>query len=85
MTFNSAIPNPGKSPSLFPAENQTNMARLRANINRDHNFLDTLAAGNGIHKQCTFMDRLPVPTGFPGGNGILYSAPDPNTARSQLF
>lgn len=85
MTFDAGVPNSGQSPGFYPIQNQTNMTRIKANINADHNFLDTLAVDEGAHKQTTFINR---PTGyvpaFPTGtNAVLYTIFDANN-QSQL-
>ena len=85
MTFNVIVPNAGQSPGVFPAQNNTNFDRLKDIINQEHNFLDTEPVppeSQGIHKQCTFINRT-NPVTFPGGNGVLYSQFDANN-ESQL-
>lgn len=78
MTFTILAPNAAQSPGLFPAQNNTNFTRLQAIINQEHNFLNTAPTpveSQGIHKQCTFINRA-SPGSLPAGNGILYSKPD---------
>lgn len=82
MTFSIVVPNASQSPGLFPAQNNTNYQRLKDIINNDHNFTDSASAGQGIHKQATFINRA-TPVGLPAGNGILYSQAD-TTGASQL-
>jgi hypothetical protein len=73
MTFSITVPNASQSPGLFPAQNNTNFQRLKDIINNDHNFTDTTAANQGVHRQVTLIDRS-APVGLPSGtNGILYS------------
>lgn len=82
MTFNITVPNAAQSPGLFPSQNNNNFQRLKDIINNDHNFTDSASAGQGIHKQCTFINRA-TPVGLPAGNGVLYSQAD-GTGASQL-
>lgn len=79
MTFNVTVPNATQSPGLFPAQNNTNFDRLKAIINQEHNFLDTVPVppqSQGIHRQCTFINKNAVVSSLPAGNGILYSLND---------
>src|SRR6516225_3709628 len=82
MTFSIIVPNATQSPGLFPAQNNTNFQRLKDIINNDHNFTDSTSLGQGIHKQCTMINR-DTPVGLPAGNGILYSQAD-GVGASQL-
>jgi len=85
MTFDPSVPNPAQSPSLFPAQNNTNFTRLKTIINHDHVFNDTENVNtDGIHKQVTMLARahpavLPTDT-----DAILYTALDSLT-RAQLY
>jgi hypothetical protein len=83
MSFNPSVPNASKSPSLFPPQNITNMGRIQANLNAEHNFLNSNAAAQGIHKQCTFINRT-APSSLPAGNGVLYTKND-SFSTSQLY
>lgn len=83
MSFNASVPNASKSPALFPPQNINNMTRIQANFNAEHNFLDGAAAAQGIHKQCTFINRT-APSSLPAGNGILYAKND-SFLTSQLY
>jgi len=78
MTFNIVVPASAESPGVFPAQNNTNFDRLRANINNDHNFQNTNAADQGIHRQCTMINRATPVGPLAAGNGILYSKNDVN-------
>lgn len=83
MTFDPNVPNSSQSPGLFPAQNATNMARLKTIINADHVFNDTGQATDGFHKQCTMIVRT-QPGSLPtGANSILYSWLDSN-GQTQL-
>ncbi len=73
MTFSVIVPNATQSPSVFPAQNNTNFDRLKNIINADHNFVDTSDVAEGSHNQVTFIDRA-VPVAVPvGTNSMLYS------------
>lgn len=83
MTFNTNVPNAAQSPGLFPAQNNTNFARLKTIINNDHIFNDTAAANDGTHRQVTLTDRA-IPGSLPTNtNAILYTWLD-TLGRSQL-
>jgi hypothetical protein len=75
MTFSINVPNAAQSPGLFPAQNNTNFLRLRDIINNDHNFTNSAAAAQGIHKQVTLINRS-TPVGLTAGNAIVYTKPD---------
>jgi hypothetical protein len=82
MTFSIVVPNASQSPGLFPAQNNTNFQRLKDIINNEHNFTDSSSVAQGIHKQCTMINR-DTPVGLPAGNGVLYSQAD-GSGASQL-
>lgn len=83
MTFDPNVPNASQSPGLFPAQNNTNFARLKTIINADHVFNDTAQTTDGVHRQVTLISRA-VPVSLPGGtNAILYSWVDA-LSRTQL-
>jgi hypothetical protein len=82
MTFSIIVPNANQSPGLFPTQNNTNFQRIKDIVNNDHNWTDSTSASQGIHKQCTFINRT-TPVGLPAGNGVLYSQAD-TTGASQL-
>jgi hypothetical protein len=76
MTFSIIVPNATQSPSVFPAQNNTNYSRLKDIINADHNFVDTSDVSEGSHNQVTFIDRS-APVAVPvGTNSMLYSTSD---------
>lgn len=82
MSFDPNIPNAGQSPGLFPAQSNTNYARLKTIINTEHVFNDTAAASDGIHRQMTTVNRAdPVTVG--AGNAVLYTKS--TSGASQLF
>jgi len=82
MTFSIIVPNANQSPGLFPTQNNTNFQRIKDIVNNDHNWTNSSSASQGIHKQCTFINRT-TPVGLPAGNGVLYSQAD-TTGASQL-
>jgi hypothetical protein len=83
MTFDPNVPNAGQSPGLFPAQMNTDLARLKAIINTDHVFNDTAQSTDGIHRQMHMVARA-MPGGLPtGSNAILYTWLD-SLSRSQL-
>lgn len=91
MTFNPNVPNASQSPGLFPPQNNTNMARLKALFNNDHVFNDTAYAGpnlpgtDGCHRQVTMITVPTVPVVLPNGtNSILYTNLD-SLSRAQLY
>lgn len=87
MTFNITVPNAGQSPGLFPAQNNTNFQRLQEIINQEHNFLNkapTPVESQGIHKQCTFINKTSFLSALPAGSGVLYSKAD-TVGASQLY
>lgn len=85
MTFDPGVPNAGQSPAFYPVQNQTNMNRLKAIINAEHQFNDTAQSTDGVHKQVTYINRA-APGSLPvGTNSILYSAVDSNGASQLHF
>ncbi len=82
MTFDPNIPNAGQSPGLFPAQSNTNYARLKTIINAEHVFNDTASASDGIHRQVTFINRS-TPGSTGAGNAILYTRS--TSGATQLF
>ena len=83
MTFDTTVPNAGQSPGLFPAQNNTNYARLKTIINADHVFNDTSQSTDGFHRQATMIARA-IPVSIPAGaNSILYTWIDGN-GQAQL-
>lgn len=82
MTFSIIVPNASQSPGLFPSQNNTNFQRIKDIVNAEHNFADSSSLSQGMHKQCTMINRA-VPVGLTAGNGILYSNND--TGASELY
>lgn len=73
MTFNPTVPNAGQSPGLFPAQMNTDLARLKALINAEHVFNNSVAADDGVHRQMTMVGRM-APVSLPAGTNGMYSA-----------
>lgn len=79
MTFNVSVPNASQSPSVFPPQASTNWTRIRDNFNVDHNFLNTFANNQGMHKQVNFLAKTSSSVPLPiDSNGILFGYADPN-------
>lgn len=70
MTFDPAVPLPGNSPGIFPAQNQVNMARIQAIVGADHQFNPTAAANDGYHKLIHMTQQAPA--GALAATGRLY-------------
>jgi hypothetical protein len=77
MAYNIIVPFQDASPGIFPAQNNENFQRLRDIINNDHYFSNSVDVAQGIHKQCTMINRAD-PGSLPAGSGILYSKNDTN-------
>ncbi len=60
MTFNAAVPLNSDSPSIFPAQNQTNMARLQILLGADHQFNLSAAADDGYHNLIHMTQQAPA-------------------------
>lgn len=83
MTYNVTVPNASQSPSLLPGQANANFTRLKELINADHVFNDTMQTTDGVHRQCTLIDRAD-PVSLPSGtDAILYSWEDAS-GQSQL-
>lgn len=81
MTFDPNVPNAAQSPGLFPAQMNTDLARLKTIIQGDHVFNDTAGPTDGVHNQMTMVARaMPAtPPGLPAGtSGIMYCWLDAN-------
>jgi len=70
MTFNPSIPLNSDSPSIFPAQSQTNYTRLQTIVGADHQFNLTAAANDGYHNLIHMT--LQAPTGALASTGRLY-------------
>lgn len=70
MTFNAAVPLNSDSPAIFPAQNQTNMARLQTLLGADHQFNLTAAANDGYHNLVHLTQQ--APSGALAATGRLY-------------
>lgn len=71
MTFNPAVPLNSDSPGIFPAQNQTNMARLQTLVGADHQFNLTAAANDGYHNLVHLTQQAPA--GVLAATGRLYA------------
>jgi hypothetical protein len=71
MTFNAAVPLNSDSPGIFPAQNQTNMARLQTLLGADHQFNLTAAANDGWHNVVHLTQQ--APSGVLAATGRLYA------------
>ena len=71
MTFNPAIPANSDSPANFPAQAQTNWARLQALVTADHQFNLSAAANDGYHNLVHLSQQAPA--GVLAATGRLYS------------
>jgi hypothetical protein len=70
MSFNAAVPLNSDSPSIFPAQNQTNMARLQSLLGADHQFNLSAAANDGYHNLVHLTEQ--APSGTLAATGRLY-------------
>ncbi len=70
MTFNAAVPLNSDSPSIFPGQNQTNMARLQTLLGSDHQFNLSAAADDGYHNLVHLTQQ--APSGALAATGRLY-------------
>lgn len=70
MTFNASVPLNSDSPSIFPTQNQTNMARLQTILGADHQFNLSAAADDGYHNLVHLTQQAPA--GALAAVGRLY-------------
>lgn len=70
MSFNAAVPLNSDSPGIFPAQNQTNMARLQTIIGADHQFNLSATGNDGYHNLIHMT--LQAPAGALASTGRLY-------------
>jgi len=82
MTFNPAAPLTTQSPSLFPTQNQTNMARLKTIVAVDHQFNDTAASNDGFHNVVHLTQQAPSGT---DSVGRLYVKQSGTGSKMHLF
>lgn len=71
MTFNAAVPLNSDSPSIFPTQNQSNMARLQTIVGADHQFNLSAAADDGYHNLIHLTQQ--APSGVLAATGRLYA------------
>lgn len=87
MTFDPTKPNSGESPSVAPAQIQTNWSRLEAIIDADHQFNDSSANNDGYHNRVSLLNNAvaSLPT---DSNAVMYSKNDglgTGTSRDEIF
>lgn len=70
MTFSASVPLNSDSPSVFPAQNQTNMARLQTLLSADHQFNLSAASNDGYHNLVHLTQQAPA--GALASTGRLY-------------
>ncbi len=70
MTFDPSVPLNSDSPSIFPAQNQTNMNRLQTIIEADHQFNLSADTNDGWHKLVHLIPQ--APSGALAATGRLY-------------
>ncbi len=70
MTFSAAVPLNSDSPATFPAQNQTNMARLQTIVGADHQFNLSAAADDGYHNVIHLTQQ--APSGALAATGRLF-------------
>ncbi len=75
MTFSASVPLNSDTPAIFPAQNQGNMAVLRAIVARDHQFNNTPNASpptdnTGYHNLINMT--IQAPSGALASTGRLY-------------
>lgn len=71
MTFDAMIPLAGDSPSTFPAQSQTNYARLQTIVGNDHQFNLAAAGNDGYHNIVNMTQQ--APSGVLASTGRLYA------------
>ena len=82
MTFNPSIPLNSDSPSIFPAQSQTNYTRLQTLLGADHQFNTTAAANDGWHNLIHMTQQSPASAPV-AATGRLYSKV--SAGQMQLF
>lgn len=70
MNFSASVPLNSDSPGIFPAQNQTNMARLQTIISADHQFNLAATANDGYHNLIHMT--LQAPSGALASTGRSY-------------
>lgn len=74
MSFNASVPLNSDSPSIFPAQNQTNMARLQTLLGADHQFNLAAAANDGYHNLIHMTQQAPAGALAATGRGYAKSS-----------
>ncbi len=70
MSYNASIPLNSDSPSIFPAQSQTNYSRLQTLVGADHQFNLSAAGNDGYHNLVHLT--LQAPSGALANTGRLY-------------
>lgn len=70
MAFDPDVPQNSDSPSLFPAQNRENMARLQTIVGADHQFNLATASNDGYHNLIHMT--VQAPTGVLASTGRSY-------------
>ena len=70
MSFNASIPQATDSPSIFPAQAQTNWTRFQTIVEADHQFNISATANDGYHNLVHLTPQSP--SGVLAGAGRLY-------------
>lgn len=71
MTYNPAVPLNSDSPSIFPAQSQTNFARLQTLVGADHQFNLSAASNDGYHNLVHMT--IQAPSGALASTGRFYA------------
>lgn len=90
MTFSTNVPNANQSPGLFPTQMNTDLIRLKANIEGNHQFNDTLGVPNtdGFHNRVDYINPAIIPTIPAGADATGYSfltALGTGTNRTEVY
>jgi len=90
MTFNANVPDASQSPNIFPAQNSTNMTRLKQIISNDHKFNNTVQVPDtdGYHKKVSLINQTSSPSIPAGANAMMYSLSvqlQTGTSRVEVF
>lgn len=75
MTFSTNVPNANQSPGLFPAQMNTDLIRLKAIVQGNHQFNDTIGVPNsdGFHNRVDYINPALAPTIPVGADATGYS------------
>jgi len=70
MSFSASVPQNSDSPSIFPAQNQTNMGRLLTIVGADHQFNLSADSNDGYHN--LIHKTIQAPSGALADTGRSY-------------